>query len=205
MPRRPGRPPRPRSSSRPRSSTTRIPNLAAFRSPKDAGLPGLGGAKIELIFIDHQGNPSVAQQQTLRLITQDKVHVLFGAYQSSVHASPRRRSPSATAFRSWSATRRRSTSPGAASNGCSASRRSRPTIANDLHALPRRHEEGRQEDRLDRDRQREHRLRHLGRRRRSRPPPRRRASRSRSAFPTAPARPTCRRRCCSSRRRSPTS
>ncbi len=59
------------------------PDLASIPLAKDAGIPGLGGAKIELTFIDHQGNPSVAQQQALRLITQDKVHVLFGAYQSS--------------------------------------------------------------------------------------------------------------------------
>src|SRR6202008_633282 len=50
---------------------------------ESAGLPGLGGAKLELVFADHQGNPSVAQNQALRLVTQDRVHVLFGAYQSS--------------------------------------------------------------------------------------------------------------------------
>jgi branched-chain amino acid transport system substrate-binding protein len=59
------------------------PELASIPLAKDAGLPGLGGAKLELTFIDHQGNPSVAQQQALRLITQDKMHLLFGAYQSS--------------------------------------------------------------------------------------------------------------------------
>src|SRR5207253_6847355 len=59
------------------------PELASIPLAKDAGLPGLGGAKLELTFIDHQGNPSVAQQQALRLATQDKMHVLFGAYQSS--------------------------------------------------------------------------------------------------------------------------
>jgi branched-chain amino acid transport system substrate-binding protein len=59
------------------------PELANIPLAKDAGLPGLGGAKFELTFIDHQGNPSVAQQQALRLINQDKVNLLFGAYQSS--------------------------------------------------------------------------------------------------------------------------
>src|SRR3954453_14122268 len=59
------------------------PELASIPLAKDVGLPGLGGAKFELTFIDHQGNPSVAQQQALRLINQDKVHLLFGAYQSS--------------------------------------------------------------------------------------------------------------------------
>src|SRR3954465_1356709 len=59
------------------------PEIASIPLAKGAGLPGPGGAKLELTFIDHQGNPSVAQQQALRLVTQDKVHALFGAYQSS--------------------------------------------------------------------------------------------------------------------------
>src|SRR5208283_1302386 len=49
-----------------------------------AGLPGLGGAKIELDEADHQGNPQVGQQQTLRLITQDHVTAMLGSYHSSV-------------------------------------------------------------------------------------------------------------------------
>ena len=48
-----------------------------------AGLPGLGGRKIELIVADHQGNPATAQSQALRLITQEKVAAIIGAYQSS--------------------------------------------------------------------------------------------------------------------------
>ena len=52
-------------------------------SRQTAGLPNMGGAKLELVFVDHQGNPSLAQQLATRLITQDKVHVLMGAYQSS--------------------------------------------------------------------------------------------------------------------------
>ena len=59
------------------------PELKNIPLAEGAGLPGLGGAKLELTFIDHQGNPSVAQQQALRLINQEKVHVMFGAYQSS--------------------------------------------------------------------------------------------------------------------------
>src|SRR5882757_3990068 len=59
------------------------PELKNIPLAEGAGLPGLGGAKLELTFIDHQGNPSVAQQQALRLINQDKVHALFGAYHSS--------------------------------------------------------------------------------------------------------------------------
>jgi len=48
------------------------------------GLPGLKGGKIELTFADHQGNPSTGQSQALRLIQQEKVSALIGAYQSSV-------------------------------------------------------------------------------------------------------------------------
>lgn len=59
------------------------PELGNIPLAKDAGLPGLGGAKLEATFIDHQGNPSIAQQQALRLVTQDKMNLLLGAYQSS--------------------------------------------------------------------------------------------------------------------------
>jgi branched-chain amino acid transport system substrate-binding protein len=48
------------------------------------GLPNLKGAKLELVVADHQGNPSTEQQQALRLIQQEKVAALIGAYQSSV-------------------------------------------------------------------------------------------------------------------------
>src|ERR1051326_1890263 len=50
------------------------------------GLPGLKGGKIEVIFADHQGNPSTGQSQALRLIQQDKVTAVIGAYQSSVRS-----------------------------------------------------------------------------------------------------------------------
>jgi branched-chain amino acid transport system substrate-binding protein len=59
------------------------PELANLPLAASEGLPNLGGAKLELTFVDHLGNPSVAQQSATRLITQDKVHVLLGAYQSS--------------------------------------------------------------------------------------------------------------------------
>ena len=49
-----------------------------------AGLANLGGAKVELLNADHQGNPSVGQSQTLRLVTQEKVAAMLGAYHSSV-------------------------------------------------------------------------------------------------------------------------
>jgi len=60
------------------------PELKDLPLGPTAGLPGLGGAKIELIGADHQGNPQVGQQQTLRLITQEHVAAMLGSYQSSV-------------------------------------------------------------------------------------------------------------------------
>ena len=59
------------------------PELSALPLAAGAGLPGLDGRKVELVFADHQGNPATAQSQVLRLITQDKVVAMTGAYQSS--------------------------------------------------------------------------------------------------------------------------
>ncbi|HEV2549790.1 MAG TPA: ABC transporter substrate-binding protein [Stellaceae bacterium] len=59
------------------------PELANLPLAATAGLPNLSGAKLELVFVDHQGNPSLAQQLATRLVTLDKVHALMGAYQSS--------------------------------------------------------------------------------------------------------------------------
>ena len=63
---------------------TAHPDLNALPLGATAGLPNLGGAKIELDEADHQGNPQVGQQQTLRLITQDHVVAMLGSYHSSV-------------------------------------------------------------------------------------------------------------------------
>jgi branched-chain amino acid transport system substrate-binding protein len=60
------------------------PDLTGLPLAATAGLPNLGGAKIELITADHQGNPQVGQNQTLRLISQEKVVAMLGAYHSSV-------------------------------------------------------------------------------------------------------------------------
>src|ERR1700712_3124233 len=59
------------------------PELPNLPLAKTAGLPGLGGRKVEVIFADHQGNPAIAQSEALRLITQDKVAAIVGCYQSS--------------------------------------------------------------------------------------------------------------------------
>jgi branched-chain amino acid transport system substrate-binding protein len=59
------------------------PELGNLPLAATAGLPGLGGAHIEVTYVDHEGNPSTAQQLATRLVTQDKVVALMGAYQSS--------------------------------------------------------------------------------------------------------------------------
>jgi branched-chain amino acid transport system substrate-binding protein len=51
------------------------------------GLPKLKGAKIRLVFADHQGNPQVGATEAERLITQEKVAALSGCYFSSVTAT----------------------------------------------------------------------------------------------------------------------
>ncbi|MEJ0071511.1 MAG: ABC transporter substrate-binding protein [Pseudomonadota bacterium] len=63
------------------------PELAPLPLAGGVGLPNLGGAKIELVVADHQGNPATGQSQALRLITQEQVVALTGAYQSSVTAT----------------------------------------------------------------------------------------------------------------------
>ena len=60
------------------------PELGSLPLAKNAGLAGLGGAKVEVIFADNQGSPAVGQNQALRLITEEKVVALSGAYQSGI-------------------------------------------------------------------------------------------------------------------------
>ena len=60
------------------------PELGDLTLAKNAGLPGLKGAKIEIVFADNQGTPAAGQNQALRLITEEKVHALIGAYQSGI-------------------------------------------------------------------------------------------------------------------------
>ena len=54
---------------------------------KDKGLTGLGGAKIKIIVGDHGGKPDVGQGEAERMINQEKVTAMFGAYYSSVTAA----------------------------------------------------------------------------------------------------------------------
>jgi branched-chain amino acid transport system substrate-binding protein len=48
------------------------------------GLPNLKGARIKLIFGDHQGNPQTGATEAERLISQEKVVALVGCYFSNV-------------------------------------------------------------------------------------------------------------------------
>ncbi|MEW6642213.1 MAG: ABC transporter substrate-binding protein [Pseudomonadota bacterium] len=54
---------------------------------KNAGLAGLGNAKIKLVFADHQGDPQKARAEAERLITQEKVVAIAGAFHSSASST----------------------------------------------------------------------------------------------------------------------
>src|SRR5215212_11292105 len=60
------------------------PGLGNLPIGKNAGLKGLGGAKVEVVFADNQGSPAAGQNQALRLITEEKVVALSGSYQSGI-------------------------------------------------------------------------------------------------------------------------
>ena len=60
------------------------PEFGNFPLAKNAGLAGLGGAKVDVVFADNQGSPATGQNQALRLITEEKVVALTGAYQSGI-------------------------------------------------------------------------------------------------------------------------
>lgn len=51
---------------------------------RGSGLTGVGGAKIRLVFADHQGDPQKGRAEAERLITQEKVCAIVGTYQSAV-------------------------------------------------------------------------------------------------------------------------
>jgi branched-chain amino acid transport system substrate-binding protein len=48
------------------------------------GIPGLGGARLEVVWADTKGEPKNGQAEAERVITQDQVVGVIGAYQSSV-------------------------------------------------------------------------------------------------------------------------
>jgi branched-chain amino acid transport system substrate-binding protein len=51
---------------------------------KSAGLPNLGGATLKLVVADTKGEPRNGQAEAERLVTQEKVVGMIGAYQSAV-------------------------------------------------------------------------------------------------------------------------
>jgi branched-chain amino acid transport system substrate-binding protein len=51
---------------------------------KNSGIKSLGGAKIKIIFKDHEGNPTLGADLAKKLILDDKVDGLLGCYHSSV-------------------------------------------------------------------------------------------------------------------------
>jgi branched-chain amino acid transport system substrate-binding protein len=51
---------------------------------QNSGVKNLGGAKITLIFKDHEGNPTLGADLAKKLILDDKVHGILGCYHSSV-------------------------------------------------------------------------------------------------------------------------
>src|SRR6266511_3545451 len=53
---------------------------------KTQGIPSKGGAKIRLIIEDHGGRPERGAAIAERMITQDKVHLIQGAFHSAVAA-----------------------------------------------------------------------------------------------------------------------
>ncbi|MDB5928718.1 MAG: branched-chain amino acid transporter substrate-binding protein [Polaromonas sp.] len=63
------------------------PGVAELPFSAGKGLPNLKGAKIKLVFADHQANPQTGASEAERLITQEKVVALVGAYNSAVTAT----------------------------------------------------------------------------------------------------------------------
>jgi branched-chain amino acid transport system substrate-binding protein len=61
-----------------------LPDLGELTMAKGVGLPNMKGAKVEVVFADNQGTPAAGQSQALRLITEEKVAAIVGAYQSGI-------------------------------------------------------------------------------------------------------------------------
>ena len=60
------------------------PELKTLPLAAGSGLPRLGGAKLEVVFSDSQGNPATGLADAQRLIDEQGVVALTGAYQSNV-------------------------------------------------------------------------------------------------------------------------
>ena len=59
------------------------PNIS-MNMAKNTGIKSLGGAPIELIFKDHEGNPTLGADLAKKLILDDKVVGILGCYHSAV-------------------------------------------------------------------------------------------------------------------------
>jgi branched-chain amino acid transport system substrate-binding protein len=66
-----------------RIANNAMPDIAMTMA-QNAGIKALGGAKIELIFKDHEGNPTLGADLAKKLILDDKVDGILGCYFSSV-------------------------------------------------------------------------------------------------------------------------
>lgn len=64
-------------------ANTKMPQIDIDMA-KRAGITSLGGAKIELIFKNHEGNPTLGADLAKKLIKDDKVVGILGCYHSSV-------------------------------------------------------------------------------------------------------------------------
>jgi len=64
-------------------ANTSIPEIKMDMA-KRVGIASMGGAKIELIFKDHEGNPTLGADQAKKLIQDDKVIGIMGCYHSAV-------------------------------------------------------------------------------------------------------------------------
>ena len=139
------------------------PEFGDFPLAKSAGLSGLGGAKVEVVFADNQGSPATGQNQALRLITEEKVVALTGAYQSGITLTA-------------SAISEKYGIPFLTGESVAANLTERgfkfffrttpiaPDFVNVYYRLHGRHEGRRRQDRQRRHRPRQHRIRQLGRR-----------------------------------------
>ena len=50
---------------------------------KSEGFPNLGGAKIEVVYADTKGDPKNGMSESERLVMQEKVVAMIGAYKKT--------------------------------------------------------------------------------------------------------------------------
>jgi len=64
--------------------TRRGHDMAVLEINEAGGIKALGGAKLELVYADSRGDPKIGMSEAERLIVQEKVIAIMGAYQSAV-------------------------------------------------------------------------------------------------------------------------